>query len=258
MEIPTDTEFCPDHDDMFLALMRLLPTGRAWQSEEFSFDRDTVLKQFVSGIALSFLNLEEDSCQALNEWFCFASTIDKDAWELDYGIPDECDLYNASVCAKVSAQHSISAEALLQLLEANGYVATGRWLTGSDPEFPGVYSTFYAEVNSALSPAFDLPVKLTFPLGAGRRLGHPDLAQIQCMLERYIPAHCDTIVELGPLVFDEVGSSVTAAIGAGDELSDVGIGGLSSLGSGAGDPSDSDTIGVDTTSTLGTGTETVS
>ena len=113
-------------------------------------------------------------------------------WESDFGIPDECDIYNMSLCAKVEhASGAIpTAEYLLDLLAANGYVAEGRWLTGNDATFPGVYSTFRVVINTAMSPAFKQGATLNFKLRHWVKLGYATLEEIDCMLERYIPAHC--------------------------------------------------------------------
>lgn len=194
---PADNEFCPGHDDIFLALMSLLPRGRAWQTVDLvSLARDTLLKRVVSGLALGWTKIEDAACNTLNEWFCYSAAETIQAWNTDYGIPDECDLYNANVCAKVEAQHSVSAASLLALLEANGYSAVGRWLKGSDLEFPGVRSTFHVEVDPGLSTAFTSRTVLPFRLGEGRKIGEPDLSRIVCMLERYVPLHCAVEVSL--------------------------------------------------------------
>lgn len=169
-----------------------MPPGRAWGTRPFTYERDTNIKRFIYGLAGTWSRLEAAICNALNEWFCFTSLDDMDAWALDYGIPDDCELYNQSICAKVSAGGSPSADYLMRLLETNGYVGAGRWLTGSDSEFPGVRSTFRVVIDPALSPAFVHRTLLPFPfpLGYTTRFGSPDLDQVVCMLERYVPAHC--------------------------------------------------------------------
>lgn len=195
-ELPSDFTYCPDHDAVFLAFMSLLPAGAAWDNVETSLNRGSVIRQFMSGLALSWLHLEDAMCVALDEWFCTTSTIDKDMWWRDYGIPDECDVYNQSVCAKVSAAGPPTADYLIGLLQQNGFEASGRWLAGSDAEFPGVRSTFYVLVDTSLSPAFSEDTLLDFPLGEGARLGSVDLGDLVCMLERYVPAHCAVNVEV--------------------------------------------------------------
>lgn len=187
---PTDVEFCPNQDQSYLALFALLPQGRAWGTYPFNFERDTNIKKFFYGIAGTWSRMETALCAALNEWFCFASDVDFDGWTTDYGIPDECDLYNASVCTKVMAGQPPTAEYLMGLLAANGYLGSGRWLTGSDPEFPGVRSTFRVSIDASISPAFIDRTTLPFPLHDGRRFGTPSIDQVDCMLERYLPAEC--------------------------------------------------------------------
>jgi uncharacterized protein YmfQ (DUF2313 family) len=190
--VPSDYTFCPDHDDCFLALMNLLPRGTAWDNTETSYERGSVIRQFMSGLALSWLRYEDAMCISLDEWICSTSDEDLDLWAADFGIPDECDIYNMSLCAKV--QHSVgaipTAKYLLDLLAANGYTATGRWLTGHDTQYPNVYSTFHVVINTGMSPAFKQGSVLNFKLGHNVKLGLATLEEIDCMLERYVPAHC--------------------------------------------------------------------
>lgn len=208
---PTDLEFCPDEEDMFLVVMGFLPRGRAWQTVDFNKSRDTVLKKFYYSLGVGLKQYEDKMCSALNQWFCFSADEDLDLWKLEYGIPDECDLYNASVCAKAEISHSPTAQYLLDLLESNGYVADGRWLTGHDVEFGSVFSTFYVVVNVSLSPAFVSRTELPFELGAGRTLGFLEVSQIQCMLERYVPAECAVQIELSD-VFTLPGNDATMMV----------------------------------------------
>jgi hypothetical protein len=190
--VPSDYTFCPNHDDCFLAFMQLMPKGTAWDNTELSYERGSVIRQFMSALALSWLHFEDAMCISLDEWICRTSDEDIDMWARDYGVPDACDIYNMNLCAKV--EHASGgppdAQYLLDLLSANGYVATGRWLKGSDAEFPGVYSTFRVVINTTLSPAYKQGAVLNFALGHNVKLGLATLADLDCMLERYIPAHC--------------------------------------------------------------------
>lgn len=197
--LPADVDICPDQEQSYLALFGLLPLGRAWGTSPFSFDLDVNQKRFFHGIAGTWSRMEAAICGSLNDWFCFASTDDLDRWATDYGIPDECDLYNASICAKVAAGQPPTADYLLALLEANGYVGNGRWLTGSDVEFPGVYSTFRVVIDASISPAYTDRTVLPFPLDHERLLGYPSIEQVNCMLNRYLPAECIADAILGAL-----------------------------------------------------------
>jgi hypothetical protein len=181
---------------MYLALMKLMPPGAAWDNSDYPGSVDSNIRRFVNAIAGTWSRFETAMCEALDEWFCFAASADIDLWSLDYGVPDECDLYNASLCAKVAATHSVGAGALVSLLEDSGYNVEARWLTGNDPEFPGVRSTLRVMVDPYLSTAFTERTQLPFRLGLGRRLGEPDISPIICMLERYIPAHTVVLAEL--------------------------------------------------------------
>jgi hypothetical protein len=190
MEKPSEVEFCPDQEQSFLALMKLMPPGRAWDNEEIIGTRQTIIRKFIGALALSWSRFEAAMCQSLDDWFCYASVWDLDLWSIDYGVPDECDLYNASLCAKVEATHSTGAASIAALLEASGYSVEARWLTGNDPEFPDVRSTLRIMLDPYLSTAYTERTQLPFSLGTGRKFGSPtDITALQCMLERYIPAH---------------------------------------------------------------------
>lgn len=192
---PTDYEFCPDQEQSYLALFMMLPRGRAWGTRPFTYDIDTNIKRFFHGIAKTWADFETAMCNALNEWFCFTAVDDIDGWSADYGIPDDCDLYNQSLCSKVEANAPPTTARIQQLLEDSGYIAGLRWLTGSDSQYPGVRSTLRVTVDPLLSPAYLEWTVLPFPVG--RHFGEPSIASVQCMLERYIPAHTAVIVELG-------------------------------------------------------------
>lgn len=194
-ELPrvTDAVFCPEVNEIQIAFLNLLPRGRAWGTHEsLSQTRsDSVIRQFFKAIAISWKNFEDAMCQSFNEWYCATALYDKELWNLDYGVPDDCDLYNMNVCAKVGAIHSVDEDELISLLLSSGYQAEGRWLTGHDKEYPGVRSTLRIMVDPRLSTSVQVRTKLPHPVG--RTLGAPDLNQIVCMLERYVPLH--TVVD---------------------------------------------------------------
>jgi len=193
--LPSDYTYCPDHDACFQAFMQMLPPGTAFDNVEYNFNRDSTIRQFVSGLGLFWMHFEDAMCITLDEWFCSTAKLDLDTWNKDYGIPDECDLFNQSICAKVQVGNQATPEYLMGLLEASGFVGEGRWLTGDDPEFPGVRSTFYFMIDKSLSSAFALESKLSFKLGMGFKLGSAEIENLYCMLERYVPAHCVVNVE---------------------------------------------------------------
>jgi hypothetical protein len=164
-----------------------------------SLARDTVMKKFLYAMASYWATkLEDLLCRTLNEWFCFASVMDKDLWEADYGLPDACDLYNANVCAKVSSRPSTSIDSILDLLTQNGYAADARWLKGTDVDYPGVWSTLVVTINPHISPAYTESTALPFPLDDTHALGAPDPTQVQCMLERHVPLECAVIINVLP------------------------------------------------------------
>jgi hypothetical protein len=197
---PSETEFCPSADDIFLAFMKLLPRGKAWQTRELSsLERDTILQKFFYGVANYWAtHLEDLLCRTLDEWFCFSSVMDKDMWEADYSLPDACDLYNADVCSKVSSRPSTSVDSILDLLTKNGYAADARWLKGTDVDYPGVWSTLVVTVDPHISPAYLLSTAIPFPLDDTRALGAPGPGQVQCMLEGHLPLECAVIVNVLP------------------------------------------------------------
>ena len=248
--LPSDYTFCPDHDDLYLAFMQLLPPGTAWDNAEHitsdawgadelptvsmvidrgesagkpepTYDEEgnevqvgklpksSVIRKFMSGLALGYLPFEDAMCESLDEWICRSADINQDAWKKDYGLPDECDIYAGDPCAKVSAFGPPVPAYLIGLLGVNGYTAEGRWLTGDDMEYPGIYSTFRVVVDPSISPAFQLTTHLAFRLGQGHRLGDPEMSGLACMLERYIPAHCTINLDIaGEFLPADLGSKI--------------------------------------------------
>ena len=189
-EVPSDHTFCPDHDDCFLAFLALLPRGTAWDNTVLSMDRGSVIRQFMSALALSWVKFEDAMCISLDEWICSTSDEDIDMWARDYGVPDECDLYNQNICAKVAANGAPTADYLRNLMTQSGYLGEVRWLAGDDVDYPGIYSTLYVIIDKENSPAFAHSTLLSFKLGEKRALGSANTEAVECMLERYVPAHC--------------------------------------------------------------------
>jgi hypothetical protein len=102
-----------------------------------------------------------------------------DIWGADYGVPDDCDLFNQDICSKVLVGHQPTSEYLMTMLQSSGFIGTGRWLTGNDIEFPGVRSTFRLTIDPINSPALNLLPYIPFKLGFGYRLGIPEIDNIQ-------------------------------------------------------------------------------
>lgn len=209
----TDTgTWYPDQQQCFDMFMNLLPRGRAWQTDEGSLRRErSVLKSFWWGVAGFWSKFELAAAEAVDEWFCETADIDAEQWRLDYyqDISDDCDPF-ADACAKILGLAELSIEAYEEFAANLGWAATLRFLTGSDPEFPGVRSTLYAQLDLDASIAVDpvnglgdfvldtgrLGIGFAFS-GAGIETTEEDaIDRFSCIFDRVLPAHVALIVEV--------------------------------------------------------------
>lgn len=142
-------ELCRTVDQMFEALMMLLPPGKAWQRDLGIKRQNSVLKQFMWALASSLANFEDACCRTFDEFFAATAQNDVDLWEEEYGVDftDGIDLItkvSAIGGTKLSYYHDIATNL--------GWSTVMRWLK-NDTDHPGVWSTLLVTVNVAESPA---------------------------------------------------------------------------------------------------------
>jgi hypothetical protein len=192
--------------DVYRMLLAMLPNGRAWQSMDgalsYDIDPDTVapgsvLRAFWWAAAAVFFTLEQNVDLLRSEAFAAAVLYDKDVWQEEYGLPSEDDPYGADFAAKMRAEPTTDPAEYEALVAALGWDTDMRWLRGSDPIFPGVFSTLHIIVHVATSTAVQpVPHVGHDSFHCGRSpLGTPDVSRIEKVMGRIIPAHADITSE---------------------------------------------------------------
>lgn len=188
-----------NQDEAFAVLRRLLPQGRAWQSHDAAIGRDvSVLQQALYAMAGPMAAMDEAAVAMADEFYCSTASQDVDLWLLDYGLPDDCDPFSASLCDKVLFTGGVSLGYYEQLVLAAGWSVDLRWLKGNDDTYPGVYATLHAVIDSANSPAVTegaaiLDGSWTLP---DKHLAIVTAEDVVCLLDRIIPAYCAITYEV--------------------------------------------------------------
>jgi hypothetical protein len=191
------TPFTPSQEEVFHALMALLPRGRAWQTHDTGIQReDSVLQQLLFGLAAPLAEAESAISAVAAEFFCATASETLDLWMEEYGLPSETDLFGEAVCAKASCLGGGTASYYEAIALLGGWATTMRWLTGDDAEFPGVMSTLHVRVDGANSPAGgDIAYAGLAECGVSS-VGLPDVSRLIAGLERITPAHCAITYEV--------------------------------------------------------------
>lgn len=93
---------CPSREEVVAGLLALLPSGRAWQSNEGGPPPDTTLFRYWAafGDVLKFAN--DRLCALRLEFFCATQSETHELWLQEYRLPDACDPF-PDLCAKVAA-----------------------------------------------------------------------------------------------------------------------------------------------------------
>ncbi|VFU07945.1 DUF2313 domain-containing protein [Methylocella tundrae] len=180
-------------------LIKLLPRGRAWRTDEDA----PVRRGFLNALAASWAYIEERLCALRLEFFCQSETETNDVWLRQYGLPDACDPY-PDLCGKVAAFggtqcdyfQAIAARAgwSIACLETGCGAIAGRALAGCAQAGRGRrMGELHVLVNLAESHAYTGGYR-TPPLAGRLRAGQPlacppDLSALECLLERIVHAH---------------------------------------------------------------------
>lgn len=112
-------KWCPvTTDEVLPSILGLLPSGPAWEGAR---QLGTVMNQFWRSIS----NLTAWSYKRLQdfwaEMYCNTAYESLDQWRLDYGLPDDCDVYGYNLCAKVTAVGGQSCDIYVELARLNGW-----------------------------------------------------------------------------------------------------------------------------------------
>jgi uncharacterized protein YmfQ (DUF2313 family) len=192
-------DICLSQEQTLDQLIKLLPRGRAWRT-----DQDTPVRlSFWNAIAAVYAFIEERICALRLEFFCATETETNDVWLRQYGLPDACDPF-PNLCAKVAAFggtqcsyfQEIAAQAgwSIECLDLDCGALAGLGQAGCAQAGVGVrQSQLFVQVNLSKSPAYSGGFR-TQPLAGLLRAGQPlacppDLGPLDCILERIVHAH---------------------------------------------------------------------
>lgn len=226
---------CPTPAGMLASSLQMLPSGRAWQSNEGgpvppidkgfnadAFNNDAYSTRYRKGSTLyrfwraaaegwNFVN--QRLCDLRLEFFCATHKETDDLWMAEYGLPDACDPfpdlctkvaaiggtrceYYAAIAARVGWSISCS-ERLVSCGSRAGNARAGKARAGATLGLASLLIT----VNLGESPAY-APVGRYLASRAGRmRAGRrqscgPDLSPLTCLMSRIIHAEIKTVYEV--------------------------------------------------------------
>ena len=222
---------CPTRAEVIAAVLALLPTGRAWQSNEGGplpyhdaafdpavFDAETrpgtILYRYWAafGDVLKFVN--DRLCALRLEFFCATQSETRDLWMQEYDLPDACDPF-PDLCEKVAAQGGARCEYFNQRIARMGWRAEcfdrsahcGARFGAT--KFGARHATFGNANVLALvvrvhtgdpSDLSSIAARNRKPLFGQYRFGQrpscdtvaaPSISKVRCLMERIVPAHVE-------------------------------------------------------------------
>lgn len=226
----------PTLDEVTETTLKLLPRGRAWQTNEGlpprtmeqafnpeAFNPEAFAASAVDGsvlwqywralsVLLHFFYVR--LCALREEFWCQSIVETRDEWMIEYGLPDECDPF-PDLCIKVAAIGGTRCEYYAEVAARAGWSISCEDLVVSCGSRAGCNARAGkaragATVGSAMlkivvhideSPSWEpttrfLPA-LAGRMRAGRRLTcGPNLLPLQCLLSRVIHAEIFTVYEV--------------------------------------------------------------
>jgi uncharacterized protein YmfQ (DUF2313 family) len=201
-----DPEYCPDLDDCHDELRALLPSGLAWVG---AHQPSGVQWSFWRAVAHPIQYAHQRICDLRRQFWC--QTVDelRDAWLVEYGLPDACDPF-PDLCAKVSALGGTQCD----YYEGIAFRAGWSVVCSGDPGDCGGYldlmqmdcavlggqthrSRLVFTVYLADSPAYTQygagPVISDYSVYDAIFDCDPDIDALKCLLDRVVPAHVETV-----------------------------------------------------------------
>ncbi len=161
-------------------IYKLLPPGSAWQ-----INKDSVLYRLIDGLAAEFQRFENRFNVLIREMDLQQTSELLTEWETAFGLPENCmrDMtFNEAqrrenLVTKASAVGGSSPWYFIQLAARNGYTVS---ITES--------GNYQWAVNG---PAVDVTYFRTGVSSIGDRLGGFGDNRLECLINRYKPAHTD-------------------------------------------------------------------
>lgn len=179
---------------------------------EPTVERLTVLQQFWAAYAEVLEYLHQRACLLLDEFFCQTLAETRELWRAEYGFPDPCDPWH-TLCAKVRARGGSTCAYLAAIAADRGWDltcsecdTTGAGGTRADCSRADCVktcdcpaNTIWVTINLNSSDAYQAP-KITAARADCARADAatagpcpPGAEPLQCLIERYKPAHVRAI-----------------------------------------------------------------
>jgi hypothetical protein len=219
---------CRTPNEVVAAIVRLLPRGRAWQSNEGGplqglvqafdpgvFDNPTfqtktrtpsVLFGFWRAIGTCVAFILQRWCDLRLEFWCATQKETNDLWMAEYGLPDACDPF-PDLCAKVAAVGGARCEYYQEVAARAGWTiecadivedcgaSAGNAMAGCAWPGGGLSGgallqiiVYLNESPAYVAPAETQPYAGNFMAGAALACP-PDITPLQCILDRIVHAH---------------------------------------------------------------------
>lgn len=220
---------CPTAREILASALKILPKGRAWQSNEggpregaeiafqpsaFEGDafatryrRPSYLLRYWKAVAEVYEFLNQRLCDLRLEFWCATHKETHDLWMAEYGLPDACDPF-PDLCAKVAAIGGTRCEYYTEIAARAGWSITcvdGLTRCGSQAgrrakagrARPGSQSAAKIQIIVDLntSPAYTAGPRrrpLAGKMKAGRPLAcGPDISPLECIMARIVHAEIE-------------------------------------------------------------------
>lgn len=214
---------CPTFLESFLATCALWPRGRAWPVSDGvtpssfyswisrlvglpkSWPTGFVQAGYSAAIALVRNYIETRLCALRNEFWCATINETRDQWMIEYGLPDDCDPF-PDLCTKVAALGGTRCDYYAAIAARAGWSISCNIIVNNCGDGIGcleigcgqlgplstgtalVITVFLNESAAYVAPLEVLPYMGNFQIGGGLDCA-PDLAPLQCLLERVVHAH---------------------------------------------------------------------
>jgi hypothetical protein len=227
---------CPQTlDEVTEQTLKLLPRGRAWQTNEGlpprgmeaafnpeAFNNDafstqdrtgSVLWQYWRSFAVMMYFFYVRLCALREEFWCHSINETRDEWMIEYGLPDPCDPF-PDLCTKVTALGGTRCEFYAEIAARGGWTIdcqetysrcggragcsfAGNYRAGSTIGRAELRIIVYLDQSPSWQEEGRFLPSLAGRMRAGRRLScGPDLFPLQCLLSRVVHAEILTIYEV--------------------------------------------------------------
>lgn len=201
---------CPTDDSVSESVFAALPRGRAWQTRTGGPHVGTVLYGFWSAVAGELHDFYLRCCALELELLCSTAVETKPEWAAEYGLPDGCGV-DQDPCPRGKPIIGDLCDVIEAIAAAAGFIVSCSRLAVYCGERVGRARAGRARAGGAGRPRSTLLIQVDVsqidalpsfrPARAGRyRAGLPrrcsfDVARLRCVLEPFVPAHAELVIQ---------------------------------------------------------------